>query len=102
MGTPGKYNFLWGLLWGFEQLFYPAGGGNEGQGLISVTSCTPGKTGDFVKEKFNFKLSYINNRKTAVQKNADSLSPRGSEKWRRALAQAGLETNGSSHAKINV
>ena len=25
-GTPGKYKFLWGLLGGFEQSFYPAGG----------------------------------------------------------------------------
>ena len=47
-GTPGKYDFLWGLVGGFERSFYPAGGGNEG-GLVSVSLAPQGKQ-DFVKE----------------------------------------------------
>ena len=43
-GTPGKYNFIWGLLGGFERSFYPTGGGNEG-GLVSVSLAPQGKQG---------------------------------------------------------
>ena len=43
-GNPGKYNFIWGLLGGFERSFYPAGGGNEG-GLVSVSLAPRGKQG---------------------------------------------------------
>ena len=40
-GTPGKCNFIWGLLGGFERSFHPACGGNGG-GLVSV-SLAPGE-----------------------------------------------------------
>jgi len=40
-GTPGKYNFVWGLIVGFEG-FYPGGGGNEG-GLVSKSLAPRGK-----------------------------------------------------------
>ena len=43
-GTPGKYNFIWGLLGRFERSFYPTGGGNEG-GLVSVSLAPRGKQG---------------------------------------------------------
>ena len=42
-GTPGKYNFLWGLLGGLNYHF-TLQVGNEG-GLVSVSLCTPGKQG---------------------------------------------------------
>ena len=41
-GTPGKYNFHWGLIGRFEQSFHPAGGGNEGA-LVSVSLAPQGK-----------------------------------------------------------
>ena len=43
-GTPGKYNFIWGLLGGFEWSFYPAGGENEG-GLVSASFASQGNKG---------------------------------------------------------
>ena len=43
-GGPGKCNFIWGLLGGFERSFYPTGGGNEG-GLVSVSLAPQGKQG---------------------------------------------------------
>ena len=43
-GTPGKYNFIWGLYGRFERLFYPGGGGNDG-GLVSKSLAPGGKQG---------------------------------------------------------
>ena len=43
-GTLGKYNFIWGLLGGFEWSFYPVGGENEG-GLVSAIFASQGNRG---------------------------------------------------------
>ena len=46
---PGQIQLYMGTFRGFEQSFYPAGGGNEG-GLVSR------KTGDFIKELGQFQV----------------------------------------------
>ena len=85
--TPGKYNFLWGLLGGVWTIILPCRWGKWGRFGFRKPG-TLGKTGDFVKEIGRFQV--VNSRKTAVQMNTGSLSPRGGEKWRRAEAQEWL------------
>ena len=52
-GGAGQIQLSMGTFRGFERSLYPAGGGNEG-GFRKP--CTPGKTGGFLKEIFQFQV----------------------------------------------